>query len=237
MTQVWDEPFTGTGYVETWSIGEDVQAGNTLDEDFASSGVTGASIPGLAGNCLRVLTANVNACMVSHDLGTGNGITDTWFRFYLVVKTVSTTSTQTGGIMVGIPEDTGIEVVRLAVKSKNSGADFNFTMDVNDTGSLSAFDTINFVLNTQYLIEFKYDTTNNLWEFRVDGVSRASGALSSTHPTDVRKWRLGSLFTSNTGANEVFIDNFGIDDADWLGPISNALLTMQQMDQFNGGTL
>ncbi|GAF89481.1 unnamed protein product, partial [marine sediment metagenome] len=57
---VFNETFESVGYDEYWSEGETVEDGTILDEDYATSSVTGA--PAWWGSkCLRVVTGGNNA--------------------------------------------------------------------------------------------------------------------------------------------------------------------------------
>lgn len=83
-------------------------------------------------------------------------------------------------------------------------------------------------LNTKYRLEIKWDITNHLWSWKVNGVVQpnnvddtfpveSEGILSSTHAIDQAKIGCGSYNWDIEKAYTIYFDNVAFDDVDWIG--------------------
>ena len=199
---IWDERFEGGGYEETWSEGEYVGGGATLDEDWTT--VDAGSPSDWGSQCLKVVTTG-NSCMVDHIFG--SNISEVYIRMEFVIAAQ-------GG--------SDFELMRIMNKSNTQCASFQFDTVGGDliirpivsgtthgqSGALS--------LNTRYRAELWINTASG-WEFRLDGATIDSGPSGEVSVECGRIW-LGRP-TGNTNIT-AYIDLFGIDDSGWIGPES-----------------
>lgn len=176
------ESFEGTGYENTWT--ETIDAGNTVDEDS-----TAVSPPTCGGShVLYTDTGGTNAqAFTLWDNGAGNN-GDNRIRFYIKFNNVNTGDSAT------------MEVFRLQGTVRNLYINFRY----NPAGGLNRHLSFGYYSSGEvtvgtssplnedqwYRVEARYDSTNALYEFLLDGVSLFSGSIA-TPRTDSRYYRLG----------------------------------------------
>jgi hypothetical protein len=66
--------------------------------------------------------------------------------------------------------------------------------------------------DTHYVVEFEWDSTNNTYEWKVDGAVAKSGSLTGDHQTQFDDIRIGASVHATSRNATVYIDNFFIDD-------------------------
>lgn len=209
MSIIFDEKFEGAEYEESWS--ESAGAGVTIDPDQAVSAVTGA--PGYWGDqCLEIIAvASENAYAAADVSGVVGAIT--YFRLEVIVNAEG----------AGDGDDCYIFIVydsawgnMFALKfGQQAGGNFRFEF-WNDLETNNHTGLADVSLNTVYLIEIEWDTTNNTYEWKVDGVSQASDVLNdNTVP--------GYVMCGRSDWHDVgftcFYNNIALDNADWIGPV------------------
>ena len=236
MTSFWDEKFEPTGYEETWSEGETISGSGVLDEDFVTSGVTGA--PGnWDAKCLRVVSDAAGAVLVGHDFASAQVIS--YFRMEVIVKAFPAIGANFGIERLAHQFDSGAtDVWTFGIQRRDSLSPngFNWLWQGNDDGGglNGRPDTTNDIaLDTRYRLECEWDATGDTWEWRIDGDPVANGMLTSTHPINIQNnFRIG--WESAATGGEIFIDNVAFDDADWVGPAAGNLLLLNPA-RLNGG--
>jgi hypothetical protein len=209
MTRLVDETFEGTGYAESgWS--ESVGTGCTLDEDASSSDVGSPS--GWGDQCLKAVSASTGWYAYAQR-SLDNPEPDTWWRFELVIASESLADSNTkelvrvfssvwgGCFFLGLAQVSGSLVFWAAIF--HDGSAHTYTSSAITTG-------------TRYRIEVKWDSTNDEWEWRLDGVTQDSGSLTGSHQTDCEILRLGILSAEAIDLT-VYHDLLAVDDADWVG--------------------
>jgi hypothetical protein len=74
-------------------------------------------------------------------------------------------------------------------------------------------------LDTPYRIEVYYAPTLEQWEWKINGSSEGSGALSDSHGANARYIYVGHEFAEGASGGEwqEFLDNIAIDSATWIG--------------------
>lgn len=214
MTTIWNETFDGTGYVETWSAGETVDANFTLDEDFAVGSVTGSDSNWI-GNCLRVLRtaggASSQEAKVEEVFSTA--VTNLYFRFWFAwnVEQEANFSAQkilqvldSGGSQVFaiVMQPTGTaNAPRWRFDKPGGGNDFKSSMPQN----------------TSIRVEAHIDTTAKTSEWFIDGTSQGSFTWTLT-PDDMQTLRLGARGgAGDATALDYAIERFTISDSALLG--------------------
>jgi hypothetical protein len=221
MAIFWDEKFEPTGYEETWSEGETVSGSGILDEDFATSSVTGA--PGDWGTkCLRAFGDGAGAVLVGHDFASSKAVS--YFRMEVIVKAFPTIGANFGVERIAFQQDSGsadVWIFSIQRRDSLSPNGFNWIWSGNDDGGgLNGYaDAANDIaLDTRYRLECEWDATGNAFEWRIDGTLVDSGVLTSTHPVNIQNnFRVG--WQTGAASGEIFIDNVAFDDADWVGAV------------------
>lgn len=70
------------------------------------------------------------------------------------------------------------------------------------------------VEDTRYIVEVKWDQTNNLWEWRIGGITQDSGALSTN--TKVLDYHSFGV-TAGSDFCDIYFDRIGINSDGWIG--------------------
>ena len=210
MARIFDEKLEGAGYEEAgWT--EQVGIGCTVDED--ADPADAGSPSGWESQCLKIIKA---ANVVTY---TFNQIGDAGIR-YTRIEVVFTDISN-----LGIDE-----WALTAFATDNAGSNYCWELYVyNNAGTKRlylqswhngighGFEGPAVSEDTRYRIELKWDSTNNLWEWKIDDISQDSGSLTAGH-VEMGIIVLGtSQQYGNEPAWEVYYDLIAIDDAGWVG--------------------
>lgn len=205
MARIWDERFETPGYEETWSDGETVSAGCSLTDDYDTASLSPTPGASWQVHCLRAICDTMDDdCRVGHTLGSGLPIS--YWRIEFMVDSSAVTAYNESNFLVcwtaawnllfcaGIYHDGAAQKLQ-----------FRHLVDAD----ARILDTL--AVDTYYRMEIKWDLTNDLWEYKLNGVSRGSGALTSA--------LLPQIFWigAQSGIATVNIDNFAVDNANWIG--------------------
>lgn len=207
MARLVDENFEGTGYEETWSEG--IDTGCTLDED---STIPGIPPVGAGSQCLKavVLNATANDAFARRTL-TNQNISYVRDYVYIAEEGFADTNTVFVNALLNSVNAlaSGTQIGQLSGVLKMRHSFFN-----NGAPQYTAW--VNVSLNTWYRVEYQYDITNLLWEWKIDGATQANGTLTGATriPT-----KLDVGIESNNGAAQttVYHDLVVWDDATWPG--------------------
>lgn len=220
MAKFWDEKLEGTGYQETWSLGETISGISILDEDYATSSVTGAPSD-WDSQCLRCNMDNNDACYVRHNFASSQTIS--YARVELIWGSFPDGLAQFHvHTLFGIEDSSGNPVWRIYIQERGTSSDGPYRIQFRDfrdgTENANHSSDYTFSLNTRHRIEVKWDGSANEFEFRFDGVTTYSGTIT-TGPTDIQQdFRLGlGALAGAPGNCEIFYDNIAFSDTDWLG--------------------
>ena len=211
MTRIFDETLEGTGYAETWSGGETVGSGCTLDEDAASSAAGSPS--GWGSQCLKSQIASTGYQASVHN-SLSSAQSDSWWRVEFVVTNDGWSNGDNKRIL-HVWDDSWSNCFNVRLQ-KNSGC-LRLWSTVYHDGSANEYYYGSISLNTRYRFEAKWDSTNDQWELRLDGTTQFSGSLTSTHPTNCRKVTVGFNSFGATADMTAYFDLIAIDDAGWIG--------------------
>lgn len=164
----------------TWT--ESVGSGSTVDEDSTEQLLPGGGAQSLK---LDKVSPNFNA-RTERALASNQLITYTTFWFKITASSLangevillweSRSSTPTGFLFVFLRHGVSGHFLRFSVL--NNG--------VNTTS-----DTADIDLDVWHRVDIKYDFTNSAFEFRLNGVSEYSGALTGTVGINTRTIRIG----------------------------------------------
>lgn len=212
MARIWDEKLEGTGYEETWSLGETVGAGSTLDEDAAPP----AGVPASWGaQSLQAVIAAGEQCYVAHSFADGDpkylrvefmvtqeGLTADGQVFYLLYCLHALTN-----VVVTVAAGQVAGVLTLILQDDRDG----------DGAMVTAYSEA-LSLNTVYRLEVRWDLANTTVAWRLNGSEVASGTLSGA----ATGWHLNDMAVgtpaSSTGAQSTaYFDLIAVDNADWVG--------------------
>jgi len=226
MARIFDEKFeTSPGYDETaagngsdWAETEGATSTVDPDEDTASAG----NPSNWDSECLEIDCIEGENCYITNTFDSTQG--DFWFRFefYLYSHTIANNDrAMIAQIFDSVPSNVVIFYVRYAdpnlyiqARCYHDGASHYYT-------SLSAIS-----VQTVYRIEFKWNVTNDVWAWKIDGVNQpndqdgtdpveSEGVLSLTHGDGLESLRLGGV--SYQQGFKGYYDLVAVDNADWVG--------------------
>lgn len=207
MARIVDESFEGTGYEETWV--ELVDTGCTVDED---SSIPGTPPIGIGSQCLNsIVTDATNNDASTLQTKTNQNIS--YIRGYLYVSAEGFSNNQ-GFATLNIQTTTGTLVARIDILQLSGVLSSRFVYW--SSGAQQATAGVAISLNTWYRIEYQYDTTNLLWEWRINGVTQHSGVLAATTGTPDRL-RIGIIGNTGTTGATMYTDRVAWDDTEWVG--------------------
>jgi hypothetical protein len=208
MARILDEKLEGTGYQNTWT--ESVGAGCTINEDAASSDV--GSPTDWGSQCLKLITA-VGVPNYTYSLLGDGAIRYTRVE---IVITARTLDDGTGRL--------------IAVGMNNAGSTYCWRLFIARSGASYLFAVIAFLdgttqslywgsaysLNTKYRLEIRWDKTNNVFDWKVDGTSQGSQSLVAG---SVQMGLICAGGDDNPGNNSAtfYEDLIAVDNADWVG--------------------
>jgi len=227
------EYFEATGYDETWSDGETIGDGNSLDPNADPADVSAGF--GWGDKCFKAITAGVNNSAFVRDDGIGAEAI-TYYRFEFVLTVLGTDN------LNYILETTNVGFGHaFRVQVSNSGDILRLKMYSYHDGNSHIYNSLTTLsLNTNYSVEVKWDATNNLWAWKLDGVAQpndqdatdpveSEGALTDTHVTEVSKIWFGLLNSSQ--ATTIYLDALDIDTTGWLGGAHNGAWYIQSISK------
>lgn len=208
MARLIDENFEGTGYEESWS--EAVSAGCTLDED---SVIPGTPPTGAGSQCLKAIILNgTNENAYADRTLTNQNIS--YIRGYIYCSEEGLADTNVLRLLL-LYDSSNTVVARVEIIQTSGALKLRFVY--YSGGALQNTAQIAFSLNAWYRVEYKYDITNLLWEWKVDGVSQANGSLSAATKTP-QKLSAGIRTVSGSPTQStVYTDLVVWDDANWPG--------------------
>lgn len=211
MTRIWDERFEGAGYEETWSDGETVGSGNTLDEDADTADVGSPTHWG--DQCLKVVrggAGNTNS-YVENEF---NNEPDFYTRLHIIITSSSFDTNNEFAIVFTCWDASFNDCMTLRIR--HNGSALTFQAIINHDGNDNYYSSDPIALNTEYRVEFAWDSSADTWGWKLDGVIQDSGSLTGGHVTSIQPVRLG-LLSGTDKAITTYIDLLAVDDADWVG--------------------
>lgn len=208
MARIVDENFEGTGYEETWA--ETVNAGCTLDED---STIPGTPPTGAGSQCLKTIIVD-GTSESAYALQTKTNQNISYIRAYIYCSQEGLADTFALRL-AALYNSADALVARIIIIQVSGALKFNY--QYYSGGALQSATAVNMSLNTWYRVEYKYDITNMLWEWQIDGVSQGSGSLSAATLTPDRIVTGIRTVAGNPTQSTVYTDLVVWDDATWPG--------------------
>lgn len=220
MTRIFDEQFEATGYDETgWT--EVVGSGSTVDEDADSTDVSSPTAWG--SKCCKIIV-NDNGTYSYNSVG-AEAIT--YWRVELVITAEGIANSASEVLFCFFDNVFGTQPVNILL-AKSAGGVLQFYGAVLNDGSVNYYlSNVTPVIDTKYRFEIKWDATNNLWAWKIDGVAQlndqdstypitSEGLLTSTHGPNIGVVLLGTTSWNSEGYT-CYYDLVACDDADWVG--------------------
>ena len=203
------ESFEGIGYEEDWS--ESIGDNCFLDEDY--SPIPGVPPVDFGSYCLQSISDDTGyKATADLDYGYSYEQPRTFTTFYVYVD---------GDSLAGLIED---EQKNIAAFFDNVGetvailrlyrsleGDLKFRMRSYNNSGYNNFDSAAISPGDWHKIQFMYDNSEDVWEWRVNGaVQEGSGELTGVHRTGIREWRLGFWQVSQAETGIIYFDKFSV---------------------------
>jgi len=169
----WDETFEGTGYVETWDLGETVTGAAVLDEDAA---VPMGAPTWWGSQALRVQVSAGEQAFVRH-AALSDPLARSWMTLGLYVTSESLADGDAVSVAHGVAA-TGATVAEVFVARDFFTSELTVNLNIQPSGLIGFNAPIS--IETFYLIEVRWDQAADEWAWFVDGVLIAEGAISGT---------------------------------------------------------
>jgi len=220
MALIFDEGFEGTGFEESWG---DETGGGNLNEDAS---VTLAGSPsGWGSQCLEIEVIDGDVYIYTNSLGV---VADVFWRVEVVITSESITNNNYLALFGIYNSSLSAPAFGLALEKDGVGnLRFNGAC-FEDGNQNNYYSNVVVLLNTHYRFEIKWDSTNNVWAWRINGVDQpnnvdadypitSEGTLSDTHITDAGSIVVGTIDTFDAGT--FYADNVTCSDSDWVGGV------------------
>ncbi len=202
---------------------ETVGVGSTVDEDAA---VAGAGSPaGWGAQCLQITKA---ASVTAYTEKTVLGLVDNYVRIEVVVGAEDLPNSGSTKVVQARDDTDGKDLWSFYLGQTAGGALY-FQLKVALAGAATTdYSSLGTpAVGTKYRIEVKWDITNNVWAWKIDGVAQknnvdatdpvtSEGTLADGHATHFTRFRLGTNSASEAYAWTVYYDKVSIGAA-WIG--------------------
>ncbi len=202
------ESFEGEGYEEDWS--ENIGDNCDLDEDAL---VPGTPPVDLGSQCLKSVSGDPGyKAVAALDYGIEKARTFTTFYCYVEAESLGADEEKNIGVFV----DNGGNTVAILRLFEDSVGDLKFRIRRYNNGGFGNYDSQAVSLNSWHKIQFKYDDSENTWEWRLDGALQGSGDLTGTHRTGIREWRLGFWQVNQAETGTIYLDKVTVSMGDYV---------------------
>lgn len=213
------ESFEGIGYEEEdWS--ESVGENCALDKDYSITLVPGEPPVDFGSECLQSVSDDTGyKARADLDYGYSYEQPRTYTTFYVYVDGDSLTGLIEDELKnIGAFLDNWGEVVAILRLYRSVEGDLKFMMRRYNNGVYNNFYSVAIPPDDWYKIQFMYDASDDVWEWRVNGeVQEGSGALTGTLRTGIRQWRLGFWQSGQTETGTLYFDNFTVGVGTYVG--------------------
>ena len=208
LPDLWDEGFEAVGYDETWDQGETISSvASTLDEDADTAEVS--SPYGWGSKCLKmVVVANENCYVQDYSLNAA--VSFSRVEFIVSAHTMAATTnigifrtTRGGGSVLFEGELYYDGALKFRMNTKHDRNNNYSTPVAISTGAL-------------YRVEMKWDSTNDVYEWKLNGVTQESGVLTGDAANDTTNgMRLGRGTKNQT--QTIYYDRVAMSSTGWVG--------------------
>lgn len=217
MTRLFDEQFESVGYDEPWGA-ETVDAGCTLDED---TNTNNPIFPNSWGRrCLKadVVGATGNDAYVVNNAVFPADVPDTWSRIEIIATNNGLDTAGNSAQFFEARDSSDVILYRFQMIN-NGGVHRVKCLAYLDGTATNYFSDNAIALNKMYRVEVKFNVTADEFEWRIDGVIQDAAGLLAGHGAGFERIaRFGLSSVTATKDYTIYIDNFAIDDAGWIGP-------------------
>jgi hypothetical protein len=207
------ESFEGIGYEDDWS--ENVGENCYLDEDYFP--IPGTPPVNFGSKCLQSVSDDTGyVARADMDYGYTFEQPKTFTTFYCLVEAESLLNDEQKNIAAFL--DNFGDTVAILRLYKSTEGDLKFMMRHYNDGGYNNFYSLAIAPDDWYKIQFMYDTSDGVWEWKVNGaVQEGSGELTGPHRTGVRQWRLGFWQSNQTETGIIYFDNFTVGVGTYVG--------------------
>ncbi|MGW8282322.1 MAG: hypothetical protein ACWGON_03375, partial [Gemmatimonadota bacterium] len=214
-TLIWNERFEASGTDEIWSEGVDAPASSTLDTDYPVASIAGAPAD-WGTKAIELNMVAGDGAELEHRFGAD--LPKTYLRFEFILAEQSFGNNQ-DGVFVEIMESTiGKNFAKWMIDNSNAGGGLNLEVWIEYDGTPQGFHSAPLSLDTRYVVELYWDTASDLWEYRIDGVTQAGGAITGAATEwELDRVRLGDNGEDTDNDYRVYVDNVLISEVDWSG--------------------
>jgi PKD repeat protein/uncharacterized protein YjiK len=209
---VFDERFEVTGYDEFWSEGETLGSGVSLDEDYATSLITGAPSD-WDSEALEIVFAAGQDSYLEHLLTT-TGHAVSYLRYEFIVSADDLANGDVNHILS--VRGLGGEKMYQLMFARAGGQPY-LTAQFYHDGSSNIYNRV-ISLDTRYRAEVYWNSDTDEWEYRVDGGTLASGSLTGTAASyELSYFRVGDVDRQQDAGATIYVDNVAFSTGNWLG--------------------
>ena len=217
MARIFNEQFEATGYDETWSLGETVDAGCTLDEDAKTNIINSPTAWGK--RCLKadVVGATGDDACVSGDLVNVSDAPLTYLRFEFIVTAHDLDINAEKGSLIYVTDSADTMLYRTWLRYQDRVL-LRTEVKLDGVAITTQDSAITIANNTRYRVEYKWDIANAKFEWRINGITEYASNLAAGRGAGIDYITFFGLNSVSAGENiTAYFDNLAIDDSDWVG--------------------
>ena len=212
--------FEGTGYDNSEAWTTTTAGSGAIDEDAATPGAGSPSKW-----CFQALksttTAAAETAYIHNDADLGDAAIS-YFRIDFVLASHSLANTEENSIF-HVANNAWDHLIRANIY--NNGGTLELRISSYHDDLLNSYTALTAIsLNTRYRLEIKWDTTNNLWAWRLNDVDQpnntdgtdpveSEGALASNRGSD--EVSIGQTVAANAAV--LYFDRYGVHPTAWIG--------------------
>lgn len=220
MTRLFNERFIDGSLDETWSGGKTIDTDCLLEENTAIPFPFSLdNAPAWRDKCLLV---DIDGSAGDHAYLSGDLVNlsdepDTWLREEFFVANNGLDTPGNRATLLLVKDSAALMLYRVSLA--NEGGVFKIRLAAKLNGvDITEYFSDEISTNIMYRVEVKWDAGNNQFEWRVNGITQDSAALTDTHAPGIDEISaLGMLSVAAGKDMTMYIDNVAIDDADWVG--------------------
>lgn len=212
MSETFSEGFEGTGY-ESGSPTETVGSGSTVNEDKATSAVSGAPST-WQGQCLETISTGD----VAYVLLDGSTEDPSYTRIEFIIGSDGLAS-EADYSLVATGADSSLNQLWDIILYQTGGVKYIILQAKKDDGGGAGDIVSAFSYDTRYRAEFKWDNAANEWEYKFDGTSINSGSITGAPASRSLYYVICGQHGVGSEALTAYYDSISINDSVFPGPV------------------
>lgn len=214
MAKVFAETFEGSEYDAENAWTEVQGTGCTINGDGAVANA--GSPPNWGTYCMELFHAASVNNYAYDQFGDGSV---RYFRGEVVFTDLSALVANGNKVIAFGSSNNSLATSNFGLHAYHDGTNLRLQMRANLNGAgFTDYLSDNLIVEDQvYRVEVKWDSTADQFEWRVDGISQDTAALTAGH-VEMGTIFIGGVAADNPVAGQMYIDLIYIDDAGWVGP-------------------